>query len=268
MPGAWARCSTVSPASFLRVCSRVSRGQGINGTRSAGMAERNRHNREEHQIYPQDSAADDTLRDGTMPPVDDPIGLFYTWWQGDPLPTLRAVDGLTVERTEDTQFVDVMTDSDLASIRERIGQGQSPWVARIGDQPVGWGWVATHEASIGELQIRLAIPPRNSYLWDFVTLPAWRGLGVYPHLLQAVLKHHTDVDRFWLGHDTPNVASARGIVRAGFQVIGAVHRLFNGTLALVVDGQIDRSAAGAALLGLPVVGYPRGYESQTPQAGA
>lgn len=220
-------------------------------------------NRDEQRMYSEDSAVDDTMAAG-----DVPIGLFYTWWRGDLLPRLRPVDGLTVERSDDTRFVTAMTGSDLTSIRERIGQGQWPWIARIEEQPVGWGWVATQAASIGELDIRLAIPPENRYLWDFVTVAAWRGRGVYAHLLQTIVRANRDANRFWVGHDTPNVASGRGIVRAGFQGVGRVHRLSTETLAFVPDGLSQRAEAAAALLGLPLVDRSTGNERETRQTGA
>ena len=202
---------------------------------------------------------DRTRRTGDMPwhdeapPADDPVGLIYTWWRGDPLPALRPVSDLRVERVEDADLISAITGIDVATVRERIQQRQWPWLARIAGQPAGWGWVATCQASIGELGITLALPVGNRYLWDFVTLPAWRGRGVYRQLLQMILRHELEADRFWVGHDTPNVASRRGILRAGFRPVGAVHRRPTGTLIFVPDGPPDRATAGAALLDLPLV---------------
>ena len=34
--------------------------------------------------------------------------------------------------------------------------------------------------------------PQDRHLWDFVTLPAYRGRGVYPHLLQAILRAESE----------------------------------------------------------------------------
>ncbi|MCX2726428.1 hypothetical protein OO015_02835 [Thermomicrobium sp. 4228-Ro] len=54
----------------------------------------------------------------------------------------------------------------------------------------------------------------------------------------------------------PNVASARGIAKAGFRIVVHIVRLPEGTLAVVPDGPDDRVAAAARLLGLPVVRVP------------
>ena len=92
---------------------------------------------------------------------------------------------------------------DAGAVRDRLQRGHRPWLARIGDEPVGWGWVAAREAEIPELGITFALLPGDRYLWDFMTLPAWRGHDVYPALLQAILVAE-GATRFWIGHDRDN----------------------------------------------------------------
>ena len=89
--------------------------------------------------------------------VPELIGHFSTWWRGDPLPRLRAVPAFTVVPCEDDRLVPSLTGLDAGTVRERLQRGHRPWLARIGEVPVGWGWVATREAEILELAITFAL---------------------------------------------------------------------------------------------------------------
>mgnify|MGYP001359646024 CR=1 FL=1 len=127
---------------------------------------------------------------------------------------------------------------------------------------MGWGWVATREAEISELGLTIALPPGNRYLWDFVTRPAWRGRGIYPSLLQAIVARE-GATRYWIGYDEGNLASARGVARAGFVRVGSVLRAGDGGLAFAPDGPPERARAAARLLGLPVV-HPHAGRAREP----
>lgn len=194
----------------------------------------------------------------------DPIGLFHTWWRGDPLPDLGAEPGLMIEPVDGDRLTTAMPWLDEREVRDREQQGHRPYLARHKGGPVAYGWSATATASIGELGITLELPPGNRYLWDFVTLPEWRGRRIYPRMLQSIIQHEAEVERFWVGHDYSNVASARGIARAGFCQTGALYRLPDGSFALVPGGTrgdgtppVERTIAAAALLKVPVAGVLR-----------
>lgn len=199
--------------------------------------------------------ADAAERSNRPEPAGDPVGLFYTWWRRDPLPAPPHLPALTTEATDDERLIADLMRVEVAAVRERIWQGQRPWLARMAGEPAGYGWVAEREAAIGELGLTFPLPPGNLYLWDFMTLPPWRGHGIYPALLQAILKHERQAERFWIGHDLPNVASGRGTTKAGFQVIGVVYRLPSGVLTFMPSGPGPRAEAAAALLNLPLDGH-------------
>ncbi len=192
--------------------------------------------------------------------VGRPIGILYAWWRGDPLPALLPVPGLEIGPSDDPTPVVGASGATLASLRRRLERGHRLYLARLGDDVVGWGWAATREGAVGELGLAFAIPPRGRYLWDFVTLPAWRGRGIYPRVIQAMLEEE-DADRFWIGHDLENVASGRGILRAGFRPVGEVYALPGGGLALAPVGPLERARAGADLFGIPVAEPPAGRAS-------
>jgi GNAT superfamily N-acetyltransferase len=184
---------------------------------------------------------------------EEPVGLLYAWWRGDPLPTLPPFPGLTLATVADERAVAAVSGIDPRSFHERLRHRHQPWLARLAGDPVGSGWVATAEAVIGELGIKLAIPPGDRYLWDFCTVPAWRGRGIYPRLLQAILRRERDAAKFWIGHDFGHTASARGIAKAGLHAVGALYHSPDGRFQLCALGAVERAAAGAALLGVPLV---------------
>jgi RimJ/RimL family protein N-acetyltransferase len=84
-----------------------------------------------------------------------------------------------------------------------------------------------------------------------VTAESWRGRGIYPHLLQTILRHDAaDGSRYWIGHEPGNKASARGMRKAGFRRVGDAYRIPDGRLVLVPVGPIERARVGAGVLGI------------------
>ena len=159
-------------------------------------------------------------------------------------------------------------------MRGRCGSGSSGGTGRgwpaLATVPVGWGWVAAREAEIPELGITFALLPGDRYLWDFTTLPAWRGHDVYPALLQAILVAE-EATRFWIGHDRDNAASARGMAKAGFREVGTAHRRA-GRPAPVCSERVGRARRGRRGLpqpphDRPLTRRPRGRASRPPRHG-
>jgi len=180
----------------------------------------------------------------------EPAGPLYTWWRDDPLVELPALPGLAIELARELDLLAELSGLPVGEVQARVDAGHRPYLARLDGVPVAYGWVATRRASIGALGISFSVPPGNRYLWDFVTLPRWRGRGIYPRLLQAILRREVEADRFWIGHDVPNVASARGILKAGFTRVGEIYWLPDGSLAMAAVSSLERARAGAALLGI------------------
>jgi GNAT superfamily N-acetyltransferase len=190
------------------------------------------------------------------------VGLFYTWWQGDPLPALKPLPGFSLVQTDDTRLLDILSDRTEAEIQQRISDGHRPYLAMINGQPAAYGWSAWERAEIGELGVRLELPDRERYLWDFMTLPDWRGRGIYPHMLQGIIRAEmADARRFWIGHDLDNVASARGIEKAGLPVIGEVW-VRKGEPVFVPREQVERAGAAAALLNLAMARRDEGEQDE------
>jgi GNAT superfamily N-acetyltransferase len=187
-----------------------------------------------------------------MTRLGEPVGRFHAWWRGDPPPALPALSDLSIFPSDDVRTVAQLLVIDAREIEERLSRGHRLWLARIGGGVAGWGWSAAEELSIGELRISRPIPPGNRYLWDFFTAPPWRGRGIYPRLLQTIVSRDADADRFWLGHDLDNAASARGVAKSGFREAGVLYRRQNERFVLVPSEPLDRAVAAASLFGVAI----------------
>ena len=174
----------------------------------------------------------------------------------DPMPSLQPLEGMSVRREQDAAAMASLQNRSIEEISNRFAAGHRAYVAVVGDQPAAWGWVATSTADIGELGAHLTLDAEERYLWNFVTLPAYRGLGIYPRLLQAILRAESaDAERFWIGYAPENHASGAGISKAGF--VTAVEMSFEATGKPALRAERPNEAKAASrVLGLPITSEP------------
>jgi hypothetical protein len=172
------------------------------------------------------------------------------WHNGMTLPVLPALEDFAIIATADISLLTYLTGLSEHAIEVRMQNGHCPYVAWLRETPAVYGWVATQTAQIGELNLVFDLPRNTTYLWDFVTLPAWRGMGIYPHLLQNILvKEHARADNFWIIHAPENHSSAQGITRAGFTAVGELSFLKRKPgIGLVEQGRDELARQGADLL--------------------
>ena len=181
---------------------------------------------------------------------------FATRHRDDATPSLSSVEGMTVRRELDAGVMASLQNRSVEEMSRRFADSHRAYVALIGGQAAAWGWVATSTADIGELGAHLTLHSDERYLWNFVTLPAYRGLGIYPRLLQAIVREEsTDAARFWIGYAPENHASGVGIRKAGF--VTAVEMSFeaSGKAALRAERPAEAKAA-SRVLGLPITSEP------------
>ncbi len=179
---------------------------------------------------------------------------LFTWWRGDPLPILPELDGFHAAASDNADLLATLAGLDLEEARRRLAGHHRPYVAYLGGVPVAYGWVALEGADIGELDVQFTLPAGDRYLWDFKTLPEWRGRGIYPRLLQAILRAESrDAEHFWIIHAPENGASQAGIEKAGFRVAGELSFRRNEGAGLVPADLPARAHVGAALLGVPLI---------------
>lgn len=179
---------------------------------------------------------------------------FATWWRGDRLPELTPISNFSAGPTMDAALLARMAHLDMAEVQRRLSDGHRPYVAWLDGQPVAYGWVATRTAHIGELDLSIALPSGDRYLWDFATLPDWRGRGIYPRLLQAILMAELfEAERFWIIAAPENRASSAGIAKAGFTSIAHLSFQREGQPGLLPIEPGERVSVAAALLQVPVL---------------
>ena len=177
-----------------------------------------------------------------------------TWWSGDPLPSLAHLPDFHARATTDVAPIARLAVLDPSEVEGRLAGGHLPYVALLGDVPVAYGWVAGAGATIGELGVSFVLPRGDRYLWDFATLPAWRGHGLYPHLLQGIIAAEgAEAARLWIIHAPENRASCRGIAKAGFAPVGELSFRADGSAGFRPYERPMRARVGAALLGVPLL---------------
>jgi GNAT superfamily N-acetyltransferase len=183
------------------------------------------------------------------------LGYGATWWRGDPLPTLPPLPGFRVVLPDDDLLLADLTHLAKTTIQQRRADGHQPYLAYLRQDPVAYGWVASEHAAIDELDLAFAVPAESRYLWDFLTLPDWRGRGFYPRLLQAIVRRErASVQRLWLAMTADNPAAHRAVVKAGFQVVEALVREPTGRLHILMVGETERALASPLGIRLGVIG--------------
>ena len=145
---------------------------------------------------------------------------FSTRHLSDSAPRLAPLDGLSVNRETDAAWLGALQSKTPDEMEARLGAGHRAYVARLHGEPAAWGWVATRTARIGEVGAEFRVPQGERYLWNFVTLRGFRGMGIYPRLLDGIVRAEAgEAERFWVGHAPENRASEAGIRKAGFNTV-------------------------------------------------
>lgn len=106
-----------------------------------------------------------------------------------------------------------------AVLSRRFERGLSCYTTWVEGILAAYGWVSFEEEYVGELNLRIRLAPGEAYIWDCATLPAFRKNHLYSGLLTYIVKdlRKTDLRLVWIGADLDNLASQRGIARAGFK---------------------------------------------------
>jgi ribosomal protein S18 acetylase RimI-like enzyme len=114
-----------------------------------------------------------------------------------------------------------MGHSDPTEVLQRLARGKRCYAACVEGQIASYGWVTFDEERIGELGLSIRMQAGEAYIWDCATLPAYRGLRLYPALLVYMLKElrAKGLQRIWIGTDLDNVASQKGVILVGFQPV-------------------------------------------------
>ncbi len=149
---------------------------------------------------------------------------LYTFSHSDKFTPVNIPVGLQMEVSTDIRLLSIIGNTITEEVIKRLANDNMAFVAYINNQPAAFGWMARDNAKIGELNHELILPTGNRYLWNFRTLEAYRGLGIYPALLQYILQNGDDeATKFWIIHAPENNASLKGIQKAGFEYVGKLY---------------------------------------------
>jgi len=177
----------------------------------------------------------------------------------DPAPSLAPLPGLTVRRETDPVAMAALQGRAVEEMARRFDAGHRAYVADVDGVPAAWGWVATRVADIGELGASFEIASGERYLWNFVTLAAFRGRGIYPRLIEGILRAESaEAERFWIAYAPENHASGAGIARAGFLAVAE--------LSFDADGRpaLRELRPGGALVAARVLGLAESATALAP----
>jgi hypothetical protein len=103
-------------------------------------------------------------------------------------------------------------------VQRRLAAGERCYTATVEGSLVAYGWVSVAAADIGELGLRFRFAPGEAYVWDCVTVPAFRRRGLYTALLGFISQtlQADGFSRVWIGADLNNLPSRKGILAAGY----------------------------------------------------
>jgi len=169
----------------------------------------------------------------TIPPQDDPQRSnsarnipprFGTIWMLDldePVPPVSPRVAASFRRigTESYPALTAAMGGDPSHVAlKRFASGRFCYAAWVEGHLAAYGWVSFDEEYVGELRLTLRFLPGEAYIWDCVTLPAFRQNHLYSALLVFMVGElrRENLCRAWIGADLDNVPSQRGIDRAGF----------------------------------------------------
>lgn len=141
----------------------------------------------------------------------------------EPMPDIAPLIPATFCRAG-PEFLPVLTetmDRDETEIRKRFESGRRCYTAWVEGKLAAYGWLSFEEEYIGELNLRLRLLSGEAYIWDCVTMPAFRQQRLYSGLLRYIVAElgAEKLCRVWIGADLENLPSQRGIARAGFRPV-------------------------------------------------
>ena len=144
-----------------------------------------------------------------------------TRWPGDGLPALRPIEGFSAGTSAGTAEWTQLTGLGADEVAARLDAGSRRYVARPGDAPVAYGWVARAGLRSG----RWASPPdfgrRTATSGTWRRCPRGAAAASTRMSFRAFFRAEGVAEcRFRIVNPPEYVASARDIGKAGFRVVG------------------------------------------------
>ena len=160
---------------------------------------------------------------------NDPRGSGTIWALdlAEPTPEITPLLAATFRRVGPESLLELAeaAGGDAAEeFRKRFESGRRCYAAWVEGELAAYGWVSFEDELIGELSLRLRLLAGEAYIWDCFTVPAFRQRRLYSALLVYIVAdlRAEQVNRIWIGTNTENLASQRGIARAGFRRVADI----------------------------------------------
>ncbi|MBP6377752.1 MAG: hypothetical protein KA289_00060 [Kaistella sp.] len=110
----------------------------------------------------------------------------------------------------------------LAAFQDRLHRNEIFCVLAVHREILCYGWLNLNDTHyIGEINLNMEHRGRVEVLYNFETLPRFRGKGLYPYLLSNIAMRNGRVKFIYALTD--NISSIRGIRKAGFVPLGNVY---------------------------------------------
>lgn len=104
-------------------------------------------------------------------------------------------------------------------VATRLARGCRAFAVCRDEQLAGYGWLSTGPEWIGEAGFEIRPGPSEGYIWNCVTLPAYRRQGVFAELLASLVGRAgaEGLTRLWIASLAGTAESA--VRRAGFSEV-------------------------------------------------
>jgi GNAT superfamily N-acetyltransferase len=134
-------------------------------------------------------------------------------------------------------------------VKARFNQGEVCGVAWSNSKVVSYCWLAFKQAEVGEINRIIKLSDKELYLYDAFTLPDYRGRGLFPALLTAILgfARSKSYSRALIFSNSRNRPSLRGIEKAGFSLFQSIHFLKLLDLRLCLPGRTRGKEPGVII---------------------
>ena len=166
--------------------------------------------------------------------------LLYQYFAED-APSTHLADGLHLEISKSTlRGVLTKTNTLLELIWKLISFGKC-WLFRVRNTD----GIVVHQSMLIGWNPKFSFLKKNEYeIGPCYTIEAYRGLGIYPYVLQQItsfMPNNKSFEslgggqslRYYMFVAQENISSRRGVEKAGFKVIGYVQRMHFGLWRIV-----------------------------------
>ena len=98
----------------------------------------------------------------------------------------------------------------------RLARGSRCFGAWVGHELVGYGWLSSKSEWIGEVELEIALPSGEAYIWNCVTLAPHRRKGVFRSVVTSLVAKAREegLTRLWIASIVG--VGGKAIEQAGF----------------------------------------------------